>query len=120
LPFPGSLGSLRRAVIEDSCLEALAPHRRADVVLAVTEAATNAVKHGDTDCTLRIWSEGDAVISEVSSASVIDDPLAGRRRPRPEAVSGRGLWLINQLCDLVELRCGECRTSVRMHVRAAA
>lgn len=114
----GTLGSLREAVSADSYLEALTPQRREDVVLAVNEAATNALKHGHTDWRLRIWNEGDTVVSEVSSASALDDPLAGRNRPGPEALSGRGLWLINQLCDLVELRSGERCTSVRMHVRA--
>ena len=36
----------------------------------------------------------------------IDDPLVGRERPRPEQERGRGLWLANQLCDLVQVRSG--------------
>jgi hypothetical protein len=44
----------------------------------------------------------------------------GRRRPDHGAETGRGLWLINQVCDLVELRTGACGTTVRMHLREAA
>jgi len=29
------------------------------------------------------------------------------------------LWLVNQVCDLVELRSGEDGTTVRMHMRRA-
>jgi len=65
----------------------------------------------------RIWHDGDEVISEVSSHSTITDVMAGRRRPAADALEGRGLWLINQLCDLVELRSGTSGTTLRMHVK---
>ncbi|HSO96309.1 MAG TPA: hypothetical protein VLV81_09740 [Acidimicrobiia bacterium] len=31
-------------------------------------------------------------------------PLVGRERPGTEQLSGRGLWVANQLCDLVQIR----------------
>jgi hypothetical protein len=43
--------------------------------------------------------------------------MAGRRRPAADALEGRGLWLINQLCDLVEMRSDPSGMTVRMHVR---
>jgi anti-sigma regulatory factor (Ser/Thr protein kinase) len=115
-PFDGSLIDLRHAVAEDPALEALSDERRFDLVFAVNEAATNAVQHGDQDLTTRIWHDGHGVVSEVSSDAALDDLWAFRHRPEPEATSGRGLWLINQLCDLVELRSGQSGTTVRMHV----
>jgi hypothetical protein len=33
----------------------------------------------------------------------IADPLAGRHQLSEDDLSGRGLWIVNQLCDLVEL-----------------
>lgn len=45
--FAGDLHSLRRAVDADPFLEGLTRERREDVVFAVNEAATNAVRHGD-------------------------------------------------------------------------
>jgi anti-sigma regulatory factor (Ser/Thr protein kinase) len=114
--FDGSLTDLRHAVSEDPTLEALSAERRSDLVFAVNEAAVNVVQHGDRDCTARIWHDGHGVVSEVSSDTGLDDLWAFRRRPGPEATSGRGLWLINQLCDLVELRSGQSGTTVRMHV----
>jgi anti-sigma regulatory factor (Ser/Thr protein kinase) len=37
--------------------------------------------------------------------------------PDGEQEGGRGLWLINQLCDLVQLRSSPEGTSVRMSMR---
>lgn len=116
-PFEGSLHDLRHAVAGDPALATLSADRRSDLVLAVSEAAANAVKHGNGACMTRIWDEDDEVIIEVSTHTVIDDVMAGSRRPTADAQEGRGLWLINQLCDLVELRSGDGETRVRMHVR---
>ena len=37
-------------------------------------------------------------------------------RPRVEQPSGRGLWLVNQLCDLVSVRSAADGTTVRVRV----
>jgi len=116
-PLDGSLHELRHEVAEDPLVGELSSERRSDLVFAVNEAATNAVRHGDGGCTTRIWHDGRSVVSEVSFGSSLDDPLAGRRRPDVDAIDGRGLWLINQVCDLVELRSGPSGTTLRMHVR---
>ena len=52
---------------------------------------------------------------EVSDEGVVDNPLAGRHQPEQEAPQGRGLWMVNQLCDLVQLRSGPQGTQVRIH-----
>jgi hypothetical protein len=43
------------------------------------------------------------------------EPLVGRVRPTPDAQSGRGVWIANQLCDLVQIRSGRSGTVVRVH-----
>jgi len=115
--FAGDLRSLRHAVAADPSLQGLARERRDDVVFVVNEAVTNAVRHGDGRCTARLWHDGRSVVSEISFETPMRDMLAGRRRPPPDAPSGRGLWLINQVCDLVEMRIGEAGTTLRLHVR---
>ncbi len=115
--FAGDLRALRRAVIDDPRLAALSRTRREDLVFAVNEAATNVMVHGDGHCTTRIWHDGTSVVSEVSCDTEVSDVLAGRQRPPADSSSGRGLWLINQLCDLVELRSNGAGTTLRMHVR---
>ena len=47
---------------------------------------------------------------------MITDPLAGQRRPAPDATGGHGLWLVYQVCDLVELRSDASGTTIRMHM----
>jgi anti-sigma regulatory factor (Ser/Thr protein kinase) len=116
-PLDGSLSELRQAVADDPALEPLSPQRRCDLVFAVNEAVTNAVRHGDGDCVTRIWRECDEVVTEVSSHTGLADMMAGCRRPAADALAGRGLWLINQLCDLVELRSGDRETTLRMHLK---
>ncbi|HEV7461109.1 MAG TPA: sensor histidine kinase [Solirubrobacteraceae bacterium] len=90
-----------------------------DLVLAVNEVATNSVLHGGGDGTLLIWQEGPTLICELSDGGYFDYPLAGRERPRPDRIGGQGLWLANQLCDLVQLRSFDTGTVVRLHLRYA-
>jgi hypothetical protein len=56
-----------------------------------------------------MWHGPGEVIFEIRDSGHLVDPLAGRRRPRTRATGGRGVWLIHQLCDLVELGPGLLR-----------
>ena len=38
--------------------------------------------------------------------------------PPIEQYGGRGLWIVNQLCDLVQIRSAPSGTVVRVHVHA--
>ena len=116
--FAGDLGSLRRSVASDRHAADLG-RRVVDLVFAVSEAASNALKHADGTCITRLWRDGGSIVSEVSTRSAMDDPYAGRRRPPWDAEDGRGLWMINHVCDLVELRSRGGETVLRMHVRCA-
>jgi anti-sigma regulatory factor (Ser/Thr protein kinase) len=94
--------------------------RSSDLVLAVNEVATNSLRYSGTPGELRMWREDDRVVCEVSDDGRLEDPLAGRRRPDPDYATGWGLWLANQVCDLVELRPGKSGTTVRLHVDISA
>jgi anti-sigma regulatory factor (Ser/Thr protein kinase) len=91
--------------------------RRADLVLAVNEVATNSVLHGGGRGTLLVWREGETLICDLRDSGFFDRPLAGRERPEPGRVGGHGLWLANQLCDLVQVRSFSTGTAVRVHLR---
>jgi len=39
-----------------------------------------------------------------------------RVRPTPTQTGGRGLWMANQVCDLVRIRSGDTGTAVRLHM----
>jgi anti-sigma regulatory factor (Ser/Thr protein kinase) len=106
-----------RALAERELRDAgIAESRIPDVVLAVDEAATNAILHGAEPAELRFWRDGDELVCEIADSGSIADPLAGRRRPETHWPDGRGLWMMNQLCDLVELRPTATGTVVRLHV----
>ncbi len=89
---------------------------RDDLALAVHEVATNTIVHGSGLGALWFWEEPDAVVVEVRDDGFIGDPLVGRRIPDPMQEDGRGVWLANQLCDLVQVRSGEAGTQIRIRM----
>jgi len=89
--------------------------RLADLVVAVNEVATNSVRHAGGQGTLRLWEDGDALVCEVTDDGHIDRPLVGRELPVPDQVGGYGLWMANQLCELVQLRSFRDGSTVRLH-----
>lgn len=91
--------------------------RMADLVLAVTEMATNSIRHGGGAGTLDVWLDGDAVLCQTRDAGRIADPMVGRRRPTLDQPSGRGVWILHQICDLVQIRSSADGTTVRVTVR---
>ena len=75
-----------------------------DLVLAAHELVSNSVRHGGGAGTIRVWHDGQAVICDVSDTGRIGHPLVGRQLPADDSLGGRGLWMANQLCDLVQIR----------------
>jgi anti-sigma regulatory factor (Ser/Thr protein kinase) len=115
---PGSLGFLRRAAARQAASAGFSSERTAAVVAAVDEVVTNTLVHGGGSGTLRFWRDADRLVCEVRDGGRLEEPLLGRRRPGPDPDSPRGLWLVNQLCDLVQLRSYPEGTVVRLHLRA--
>ncbi len=113
----GSLARLRRLVSNWATEQALGVEPTEELVLAVDELATNSIRHGGGSGTLRCWREADVLLCEVQDAGSIAEPLVGRSRPAPESLSGRGVWLVNQLCDLVQIRSLPTGGVVRVHKR---
>jgi len=85
-----------------------------DLVLAVHELATNSVRHGGGHGVLHVWREPGALVVQVDDHGHIADPLVGRAEPDYNAIGGRGIWMVNQLCDLVQLRTSAAGTTVRV------
>jgi anti-sigma regulatory factor (Ser/Thr protein kinase) len=110
-----SLGDMRHSLSLWARGEGLATEDTEDLVLAVSELATNSVRHGGGAGSLRRWREHGAIVCEVRDAGHIEAPLIGRVRPAPDACSGRGVWLANQLCDLVQIRSAPTGSVVRAH-----
>ena len=111
-----SLADVRQWVTDAACTAGLHHERAADLALAVTEAATNTIRHAGGHGELRRWRQGERVVCEVHDEGRIRDPLAGRFPAAWDAPHGRGLWLIHQLCDLVQIRSSEAGSVVRMQM----
>ncbi|MGW6277255.1 anti-sigma factor RsbA family regulatory protein [Kribbella sp. NPDC055071] len=88
-----------------------------DLALALHEICTNTIRFGGGRGTLSVWVADGALICDVADRGRIDDLLVGRVLPPLDGLGGRGVWLANQLCDLVQLRSGEDFTQVRLHTR---
>lgn len=110
------LHDMRSAVARCATSLGLGSERTADLVIAVDELASNSAQYGGGDATMRLWQDEDCIVCEVTDRGAIDEPLVGRHRPALNAPSGRGLWLVNQLCDLVQLRTSAGGTVVRLHM----
>jgi anti-sigma regulatory factor (Ser/Thr protein kinase) len=72
--------------------------------------------HAEGRGTVKVWQEEGALVCEVSDDGRLVDPLLGRRRASPEELGGRGLWLVNHLCDLVQMRSHASGTVVRVRL----
>ncbi len=114
------LGVLRRFLSEWSAREQLHAEANQELVLAVNELATNSVRYGGGHGTLLLWREQDQLVCEVRDAGHIQDPLIGRSRPAPQQHTGRGLWLVHELCDLVQIRSSASGTVIRVHKRCSS
>jgi anti-sigma regulatory factor (Ser/Thr protein kinase) len=109
------LASVRRLAAQHAVTAGLAD-RATDVALVASELATNSVRHGGGGGALRLWRQAAALICEVRDHGHVVDPLVGRRRPVGTQIGGRGLWVVNQLCDLVQVRSSTAGTTVRVHI----
>ena len=114
-----SLAALRQYVGLRAADAGLGSRHVEDVLLAVNEVATNSLRHAGGAGVLRVWEEPHALVCEVRDSGSFEMPLAGRERPVHGQVGGYGLWLANQVCDLVQIRSLPAGTVVRLHMRRA-
>jgi anti-sigma regulatory factor (Ser/Thr protein kinase) len=114
--YRSELPEVRAEVRAHARAAGLSQARADDLVLAVSEVAANTLRHTPGPGVLRIWHDDTEIVCEIRDEGIIADPMAGRRTPLPGALDGHGLWLVHQVCDLVELSSGAGGTTVRMHM----
>jgi anti-sigma regulatory factor (Ser/Thr protein kinase) len=118
LRYESSLTSVRDFTATRALRAGLPPHRVEDLVIAIAELAANTLAHTSGPGELTFWDTADEVVCQVQDQGEISDPLAGKIRPAPDAPGGgRGLWLVHEVCDQVEIRTGQPGTTVRVHMR---
>jgi anti-sigma regulatory factor (Ser/Thr protein kinase) len=89
-------------------------------VLAVNEVLSNSLHHACEDGTLRVWREADGLVCEVRDGGHILEPLIGRAEPAIGQIGGHGMWLVNLVCDLVQVRSSAHGSTVRMQMSRSA
>ncbi|HEV2636042.1 MAG TPA: sensor histidine kinase [Actinocrinis sp.] len=99
-----TLGAMRETASRFASDCGLAADRMRDLKLAVSEVAANSIRHGGGRGEALLWCTDQSVMCELTDSGVIADPLVGLVRPTTGQIGGRGLWFVNNLCDLVEVR----------------
>jgi anti-sigma regulatory factor (Ser/Thr protein kinase) len=108
-----------RSLVRRRAQEAGLGERADDLALAVNEVLSNSLYHAQDDGALRIWDEPDGLVCEVRDEGRIDRPLVGREEPAAGQLGGHGIWMVNLVCDLVQLRSSETGSTVRMKMSPA-
>lgn len=107
-----------RTMVTAACERAgLSAMRTTDMTLAVSELAANTLQHTRAGGVAQAWQEAGELVCQVNDSGFISDPLAGFLQPQPDQPGGHGLWLVNQICDLVEVRSNQSGTVIRLHMR---
>ena len=107
----------RRFAAERATLAGLSEARIPDLALAINELAANSIRHGGGSGRLAVWVEDDQVVCQLQDGGFLTDPLAGRIPPPIRSSGGRGLMMVNQLCDLVRVHTTTSGTTVRIYMR---
>ena len=117
LDYETSLRQARDLVASHGAALGMAAERITNLVIAAGEITANTLRHTSAGGRLWVWHTGEEIICQVQDQGWITDPLAGRQRHSPED-SGHGLWVVNQMCDLVEIRTSQAAgTIIRLHMR---
>ena len=121
-PNSSSIPDLRRSVARR--LEDVDEHVLADVLLALDEAVSNAIRHGSRGGEpVRVSVDSDGEWVEMSVRDGGPSPRLPRLPAEPPPVlqtGGRGLWLILQLVDEVRLQRIEEGTRLIMRRRVTS
>jgi len=77
-------------------------------VVAINEVTTNAVRHGGGKGRMYLWRDDHSLYCRVvDEGPGIPPDRLGHRRPAPDTLGGRGLWLARQGCDTLDVETGD-------------
>jgi anti-sigma regulatory factor (Ser/Thr protein kinase) len=111
------LRALRAFVGDHAKRHGISSARLHDLLVATTEVATNAIRHGRPPVTCRTWADdGDLVVHVTDGGHWHPEGLPGFLPPDQFDRTGFGLWGVRMLCPLVQLRTGPEGTDVRLRV----
>ncbi|MEA2295276.1 MAG: hypothetical protein QOE86_2915, partial [Solirubrobacteraceae bacterium] len=97
----GDLERFREQLARELMAEHVPESKALDMLVAATEVAANALRHGSGIEDVRVGrAEGRFVCEVIDRGGGFDDPVAGYRVPRQG--TGSGLWIARQLTWRVE------------------
>jgi anti-sigma regulatory factor (Ser/Thr protein kinase) len=112
-----SLVAVRRFVAARAQIAGLPAGRVADLTIAASELAANTIEHTAGGGTIAVWVEDGRVVCQLTDTGYLTDPMAGRLPvPADRPTGGRGLVLVNQLCDLVRVHTRPGATTIRVEL----
>src|SRR5438132_11281343 len=113
----GHLPLLRQLVGRAAHRAGLSRARAQLLILAVNEAATNVIRHaGGTGQFELILDDGRSLVALVRDEGPGLPREFSLARPAPHAPNGRGLWLIHETCDRVDVRTGPGGTTISLEM----
>ena len=106
----------RHAVSEMSGRTSLASGEADDLIVAVSEVVTNAILHGRSPATVRVWAAPDRMVVTIHDLGQgPSDPFVGLvPTVRSDGEGGFGLWIAHQLCRRVTLDADDDGFTVRL------
>jgi anti-sigma regulatory factor (Ser/Thr protein kinase) len=94
-PAEPSASGDARAFVRDALQPWVPAERLDDIVLAVSELVTNAIRYVGRPLDVRVQSDGSVRVGVVDASKV--EPV--KRLPLPDDVDGRGLHIVEDVCD---------------------
>ncbi|WP_196279165.1 ATP-binding protein [Catellatospora vulcania] len=108
---PTDLAAVREFVCECARAVGLPADRLAGLSVAISEVATNTLRHTCSGGTVRVWADLDTVISELTDSGTFDSSDCPAE---PGSAGGWGLRIADEVCDRFDLYSCPGRTVWRL------
>ena len=109
------LAAVRAFVAARATTEGLPPERVTMLALAISELATNTLQHTNGGGRVQGPAEGGQLVYNIIDAAPADSLRWGQTMPSPGVIRGRGLAIVERICDIVDV--SPTAEDIRMQVR---
>jgi anti-sigma regulatory factor (Ser/Thr protein kinase) len=110
----GDLRAVREFVANRAAAAGLPPERVDLLTLAISELATNTLQHTGGGGRVSLWVDGGQLVCDVVDGGSLRS--FGRAMPASDALRGRGLAIVERVCDAVDVATVADGTLVRVRL----